>query len=271
MAEPITEEQMRRAMRDKYTDHFGYARGLFEFAQEKLGKFEATADTPFKMALVLITGKAFKSHYAILNLCEIAHTEDAGILLRSLFNLLVIVRWMSYRDSEPKARRYLGWFWVAMKDPLKQPFIKVNPKMQEFIEAEYGNHKALFEYRDRQGQLKMAKKWYEPLVDNLEKMAEEVDLKEHYEGLYRPLSSIEHSDALAYFGMISEMEKRGDSKSLAMHSDLFVPVYLRNAFQYFGEILETWDRTVNAVPEPRLTEFLRGGVDFFKKEVPPPE
>lgn len=266
MAELLTEAEMRESMRNKYPDHFRHAWTLFEFAQEVLGNFKGTNTSPYGLSVWLIGGRAFKSYHAILNLCEIAHTEDAGVVLRSLFNLLVIERWISAQDAEARARRYLAWFWIVMHQDLERHSARISPDLAREVLKQYEAHKPLFEYTDTQGNRKLAKKWHEPEAQTIEQMAEQVDLKSHYDGLYRPLSSIEHSDALAYFAMVSQAETKDGGPSLAMHSDLFVPAYVRNGFQYFAEIFHLWNKTLKGAEEATLKSIIDEGMKFFKQE-----
>jgi hypothetical protein len=104
------------------------------------------------------------------------------------------------------------------------------------IRTKYAAFKSLFEYTDAKGQSRIAKHWYVPDVNTIFDMFKEVDMEKHYEEGYKPLSGVEHSDAMAYFAMVAASEHSGDTRQLAIQSDLFIPHYLRNAFQYFGDI-----------------------------------
>ena len=266
MTELITEMQMRESMRKKYADAFFHAWTLFELAQEVLGEFKGKAESAYDRAVWMICGRAYKSYHAILNLSEIAYTEDAGIILRSLFNLLVINRWIASGNQDERARKYLGWFWIEMKKNLDYDRGKVSDDLADKALKNYEAHKRFFEYKDDSGVTRMRKKWHEPEAATLEQMADGVGLKDHYEGLYRPLSSIEHSDAVAYFAMVSQTETKDGGPSLALHSDLFVPAYIRNAFQYFAEIFATWNSVHKGVDETKLSGVIQPGMDFFREE-----
>ncbi len=267
VTQTLTEEQMRERLRQKYPEHFRHAWTLFEFAQEVLDNFKGAANKPYEISVWLICGKAFKSYHAILNLCEIAYTEDAGVILRSLFNLLVIQRWILAQDSDARARRYLGWFWLVMNEQLQQHEARISPELADMVRREYKNHREFFEYQDNEGNTKMRKKWYEPEARSIEQMAEQVEMKSHYDGLYRPLSSIEHSDAAGFFAMVSDMERKNSGPSLGLHSDLFVPAYLRNAFQYFADVFQMWNETHHGADEAKFNEIVQGGMGFFRQEV----
>ncbi len=263
---PITEVQMRERIRNKYPKHFEHAYKLLCVAQSYLGDFKGTAETPFKKTIFLMGGKAFKTYYSIFNLCEIAYTEDAGVLLRSMFNLLVIMRWIREDDSHKRALKYLAWFWMALHQELELKRDSIDKDIAKRVEKQYRAHKVLFEYLDKDGKTQLRKKWHQPEVRSIKEMAESVGLSSHYKDLYRPLSSVEHSDALSYFPMIVDMDISGGKRSYALDSDLFVPAYLRNAFQYFAEIFNYWNKTFLVMNQTELKELINDGMRFFGEE-----
>lgn len=265
MVELLSEEELRHQTRGRFPTHFQHAYRLYDLAHGALNGFNREVETAYERATLLICGKAFKSYYAILYLCEVAHTEDAGVILRSLFNLLVIQRWLRIDDSEAKSKKYLGWFWVVMYESIEHDRAIVSPDLAAMVKEQYNNHKALFEFQER-GQAGMSKKWYQPEVNTIEQMAEQVGLKDHYEGIYRPLSSLEHSDALGYFSIVAQAQPKVDGSKLALFSDQFVPTYIRNAFMYFMDTLRTWNKVHAAFEEAKLDEIIEPAFGFFNSE-----
>jgi hypothetical protein len=92
-------------------------------------------------------------------------------------------------------------------------------------------------------------------------------VKKHYEQGYAPLSGIEHSDTTAYFGMLVTMGKAGEKGRLEVHSDLFVPHYLRNAFQYFAEIFRIVNGALPFADAKQPEEIVAAGIDFYKADM----
>jgi len=67
--------------------------------------------------------------------------------------------------------------------------------------------------------------------------------------------------------MTAEMDKDGDEKRLEIQSDLFVPHYLRNAFQYFADIFQTCNKTVPLAEAAKLTETIGAGMTFYADDM----
>jgi len=85
---------------------------------------------------------------------------------------------------------------------------------------------------DTKGDIRTPKFWYAPEANTIFDMFKEVGLEKQYNEGYRPLSGVEHSDAMAFYAMVGDPERSENRRKLAIQSDLFIPAYLRNAFQY---------------------------------------
>ena len=92
-------------------------------------------------------------------------------------------------------------------------------------------------------------------------------LEKQYEEGYRSLSGVEHSDALAYFPMVAEAERKEDERKLEIQSDLFVPHYLRNGFQYFADIFRTCNKTIALADATQLERTVREGMKFYEADM----
>lgn len=57
----------------------------------------------------LFLGKSYKTHKAILVLARSGYGEDAVILARSLFEMLVTLRYIFLKDNEYRAKRYIAY------------------------------------------------------------------------------------------------------------------------------------------------------------------
>src|SRR5713226_1515344 len=91
----ISEEEFRERTVSKYHKHFDHVYRLHEFAQEAIANYKGITKTAYHASLNLIFPRAYKSFDAIRRLCEVASCEDAGVILRSLLNLLAMTRWIS--------------------------------------------------------------------------------------------------------------------------------------------------------------------------------
>ena len=61
--------------------------------------------------LLNITGKALKTHEAIVILAERGFGQDAGLLVRSLLNLLIDALWMA-KDPCPRFEVWVDYDWI---------------------------------------------------------------------------------------------------------------------------------------------------------------
>jgi hypothetical protein len=135
------------------------------------------------------------------------------------------------------------------------------------VQTKYNAVKSLFEYADAKGQSRVAKQWYMPDVNSIFDMFKDVDMANHYNEGYKPLSGLEHSDAMAYYAMVGESERAADSRELAIQSDLFIPPYLRNAFQYFGNIFTICNKTVALADGKELGQIIDEGMNFYASDM----
>lgn len=262
----ITEDEFRRRVVSNYREHFEHVYRLLEFAQEALGNYRGAPPSAYHTCLALILPKAFKSFDAVRRLCEVASCEDAGVVLRSLLNLLVVTRWISL-ERERRGRKYLAWYWIAMRSDAQLFNDSIPPEWVPMIQSHYDRVKGQFEYKDSNGKIRMPAHWYQPEVHTLREMFVEVGLHKHYEEAYKPLSGIEHSDATAYLPMFLSMERKEGERRLEVQSDLNVPHYLRNAFQYFAEIFKLCNEANGVANGSQLQKAVSEGIEFYKADM----
>jgi hypothetical protein len=262
MLEPMTEERFRETIYGKYKGHLDHVYALLRLAGRAVETYRNFTSTHYEASLSLIFARAYKSYDSIRRLCELASCEDAGVLLRNLLNLTAVTRWIS-RDPASRAKRYLDWYWVSLKaDAEKSPYRFPRlwlPTIQEHFEAV----KSQFEYMDKKNRPKLVKHWYEPEVRSIRDLFEKVELKMQYEEAYTPLSSIEHSDINAFLAMTAQLTREGDERPLEIHGDVFVPHYLRNAFQYFADIFRICNKTIPLADGAELNAIVEAGVKFY--------
>jgi hypothetical protein len=263
---PISEDDFKAKVYLAHRVHFDHVFRLHRVAEGTMLSYRNQTVTAYEASLSLIFPRAFKSYDSIRRLCEIASCEDAAVILRSLLNLLVVTRWISLEPSV-RAKKYLHWYWVQMHLDAQRLNGIVPPELVPFIQQKYDRVKTQFEYVDKKGKLKRATKWYEPEASNIRDLFVQVGLEKQYEEGYRPLSGVEHSDSTAFFAMVRGMDQTGTERRLEVQSDLFVPHYLRNAFQYFGDIFELCNRTIPLADDAELKAILAAGKAFYKADM----
>lgn len=252
-----TEEEMAVWIESRaYVRHFAYARKLLGLAEQAMLKGGAAVQgAAFPQAIALILAKAYKSFYSATLLGRLALTEDMGVLIRSLLNLHIIARWIAFSDTQNRAQRYVQWFWVEMRGLLD--LIPAPEDSRKAIEEEYRKRKKLFGIKEkpRRGQT-----WH---GSTIRAMAEEVGLLQHYKIVYHPLSAMEHSSSLSYFGMLSESETPENVTLVKVRSHQFVPYYLQYGFEYLAGVLSLWNREFSAFDPKELEVMVQEAVSFF--------
>lgn len=267
MESPSSQEsEFKRKIYGKYKDHFDHFYHLHQLAEWALIQYGALTKDEYHATVQLILPRALKSFDSIRRLCEIASCEDAAVILRSLLNLLAVTRWISM-DSEKRAKKYLAWYWVQMYRDAEFFNDIVPAEFIAEIERHYNRVKTQFEYKNKSGNIKMPKHWYQPEVNSISDMFKEVGLEKQYEEGYKPLSGTEHSDCMSYFSMLREAERSNGKVQLAVQSDLFVPHYLRNAFQYFANIFRICNQTMILTDPGHFEQIVAAGIAFYKADM----
>ncbi len=172
---PLTENEFRKMIYERYRNHFDHIRLLHQFAEDSICNYRGFAATAYVASLQLIFPRAFKSFDSVRRLCEVASCEDAAVVLRSLLNLLAVTRWISL-DPEKRASRYLAWYWIQMHLDAEGLKDKVPSSWITTIGERYDAVKAQFEYKDAKGRTRMAKHWHEPEATNIRDLFVQVGL-----------------------------------------------------------------------------------------------
>ena len=205
-----------------------------------LGPFDATS--LFHLVLIPIFVKAFKSFSAVIVLCEQELIEDAGIVLRSLFNLLVNVSWLAKEQQEERAKRYYYWIWIRLYK-MREPLNFSGNQLRK-VEEQYRKWKHLFEFTDSRNTTKLQNNWFGNRT--LESLAEQVGLGHDYQLMYRTLSSIEHSDMVG-LRYLSSGSHADNDWSVDASSEELLDVCLGANANYFLHIFQTWNSVFQKV------------------------
>jgi Family of unknown function (DUF5677) len=260
------EIEFREYIHTKFKDHFKPFLRLHHFSELSLSRYKGFTKDHYDASLVLIFPRAYKSYDSIRRLCEVALCEDAAVILRCLLNLLVVTRWISL-DPKVRAEKYLRWYWIEMYREAEGARGLVPASHLKEIQTKYAAYKSLFEHTDPKGQVKVMKQWYMPQANTILDMFKEVNMEDQYNEGYRPLSGVEHSDAMAYFAMVGASETSPDRRVLAIQSDMFIPAYLRNAFQYFGDIFKLCAKTIPLCDAKELDQIVTEGMNFYSADM----
>lgn len=260
--QPLSEGEFKRELYEKHKEHFDHFYRLHAFAEQSLINSKSLTADSYHSALQLILPRAFKSYDAIRRLCEVASCEDAGVVLRSLMNLMAVTRWISL-DPQKRARRFLDWYWMEMHLIIAD----LPPSWAPVIEKRYAQVRSQFEYKNKKGCVRLVDHWYQPEANTIRSIFEQVELEKQYEEGYKILSGVEHSDVTACLAMFAGAEIAGQERKLAVHSELFLRPYLRNAFQFFADIFGICNMTLHIADDTRLRELVSEGFTFYRADM----
>lgn len=149
--------------------------------------------------VVFSLAKAYKSHDATIELCKKGFGEDAGIILRTLFELDVLVKFVLIDKSDKTAKLFAEYeslerekMYNSNNIPEIRDLMKLRKNYQEIIDQmkiDATNAKENPLRLDKNGKLKAAT-WS---GKTYEEMAKIVNLNDSYNIAYRLFSQLTHS------------------------------------------------------------------------------
>lgn len=152
-------------------------------------------DNAYAQLVSFFAGKACKTHEAVVILAERGYGQDAGILLRSLVNLVINAYWIA-KDPSARLERYMDYDWIlrlksADVGRSAEALGRLTPEMRAQMAAldeEIEKKAREAKQKHRYGQRGWSGK-------SIRGMAEEVGFQNYYAYAYRLLSDLEHSNS----------------------------------------------------------------------------
>lgn len=199
--------------------------------------------------------KGYKTHGAILQLCKSGYGEDAGILVRSLFELLITLLYIIDDSTEERAYRYMSYDWV-MRKKMFETTITNNPEI-------------LSKFNERRNSSKLDRELFEHVLDmakkveqkyaykngtwsdrDLRSMAQSVGRDSMYDLVYRLYSQNTHSFART-MNDYARSTSEGIEYSLA-ESENWIQEDLIAAFDCYSQIVEAVSKHFSWVDAEQL-------------------
>ena len=192
-----------------------------------------------KDALIAFTlAKAYKTHLAIMLLCKEGYGEDASILNRTIFELLITLLYILKDPTDERAYRYYAFDWILRERMFnyteQKPELLLQLEQRE-LKPEVGDV-SISEIKQmaKQVQTKYKYKGYNWSDKSLGKMAEEVGRNGQYKTMYRLSSQHTHSHSR----VMNDYVKRTENGfiNFAGISDNWVEEDLVMGFDFFSGI-----------------------------------
>lgn len=204
-----------------------------------------------------IQGKAYKTHEAAMLLCEKQYGEDAFILSRTLFELMVLLLYILADNTEERLMRYVEYDWINRKEMLnyvvtKDEILKsINEKIDsgvvesevlDTINTEYERVRNKHKYDPRRG-------WSDKTIQG---MAEEIGRVDAYRTVYKLQCIVSHTSPRSMNEYIHHTNE-GFIINVGPNSDMTEMVLIA-AFDFFGTIFEKAGKQLGWDVEHKLDE-----------------
>lgn len=219
-------------------------------------------NTKSNFFIASIIGKAIKTHSAILMLCINGYGEDASVLTRSLFEMLLDVKYILKENTEERLSRYWDHNW-KIKELYLQALSKhfgnagydeaqVNEDEREKIIGEAARVKQKNNYKGNG--------WSDK---NRREMAKDVGMLADYDITYKMMSGLTHTDSLGLDSYAS-LDKNGNPFINMEPSDKYVNETLVSAFEYFFNLVDKWNELLELAMDDDIKKFADEYSTFMK-------
>lgn len=163
---------------------------------EKLFSKELEIKTSKSFFAGFVLGKAYKTHGVILNICEDGYGEDAAVLVRTVFDLLITFLYINKDKTNYRISRYLSHDWILRQKTYE--YAKNKPAFAEEIRKRalktlptQNTPEEIKKYA-REAQTKYKYKNVGWSDKSIRDMSEEVGRLDAYSTVYRLQSQITH-------------------------------------------------------------------------------
>jgi len=194
--EAIHKFKVKSKVKSKYKALLSFNQELRSLADKMLDR-EQKIVGPRDMFTAFAIGKGYKTHGAILLLGRQGYGEDASILARSLFDLLINLLYIQADETDGRAYRYFQYDWILRKKMLSYALQK--PDIMKRIESREKNPKpddTTLKEVEEQAKLAQQKHNYNKKGwsdKSLHDMAKEVGRSNAYKTVYRLQCQLDHN------------------------------------------------------------------------------
>lgn len=194
--ETIHKYKVKTGIRSKYKALLAFNQELRTIVDKVLDK-TVNLEGPKDLFATFAIGKAYKTHGAILLLCRQGYGEDASVLARSNFDLLINLLYILADQSDERAYRYFRYDWSQRKKMFD--YAKGKPEILEKLRLRVINplpNDTRIEEVEEQARLAQEKYKYNRngwSDKSLHDMAVEVGRIDAYKTVYRLQCQLHHN------------------------------------------------------------------------------
>ena len=196
--EAIHKFKVKNDIKSKYKALLSFNQELRTLADKMLDKSQKMVG-PRDMFTAFAIGKGYKTHGAVLLLGKQGYGEDASILARSLFDLLINLLYIQADQTDGRAYRYFQYDWILRKKIFTYALGK--PEIMDKIQERTINPRpddATIQEVEEQAKLSQEKNNYTERGwsdKSLHDMAQEVGRIDAYKTVYRLQCQLDHNAA----------------------------------------------------------------------------
>jgi len=217
-------------------------------------------DSIYEYVIGLLFGKALKTYKSINILCKEGYGQDAGILLRSLFEIYVSIAYISKDEPEKRAKRYYDYSYIERKH-LVELFDRYELKEKGFKDAGEAIQRNREEICRLYYEVKNNYKNEKGKIDefrwsgkSIKKMAIDCGLETDYAVVFFIFSQLVHSSSMTERLYVhANIAERRISLD-AGPSEEYIEIVLPHSSTIFVRILEKFNSVFNLGKERKIEE-----------------
>ncbi len=221
---------------------------------------------PQELFLVFSFGKAFKTHSAILILCKAGYGQDAAILTRSLFELLVTTLYILGDTTRRRAERWFDYDWIRRAKMYE--YMKSEDRFIELLNEKKKSSKEDHAIKIKQKAQEMQEKynyvsklgWSDRSIFD---MAKEVDLESLYPTVYKLQTDLHHSGVGSMNDYFSEEGEEIIADIGPSHS--WVEETLVASFHFFHDLIEKLNESFSLSVHEEIREIQESFKEHMKQ------
>jgi len=209
---------------------------------------------------VLAFGKGYKTHGAILILCEKGYGEDAAILSRSLLELSLSTVYIMEDTTGLAAKRYFEYDYILREKMYKYLVTKddLKKELEEKIESFEGHNATIKEVQEKAAEVKLGYSKKELGRNNwsgktVKEIASAVGREDLFHTVYSLQCSLSHSDASVANNYYKEEEEVSFIEIGS--SENWISTTLVVSIDCFLGIIKTWNSTFKHGLDSKLEDF----------------
>lgn len=219
-----------------------------------------------KSFLIFAFAKSYRTVNSVLLLCERGNGQDAFMLVRTLFELLITTAYIFKEDTDNRVSKYNEYDWVLRSKMLSSVKKNKDPKGKSLLqERSLSEGIDLKEIKQKSKEVLQsyeegdAETWSKKSIFQ---MAKAVGLEDLYDSLYALGSQLTHSasrSANEYMRIVD-----GELELLTYPSDNYIDESLVGSFMCFYHIIKQLDETFKLSLESSLSGFEQKIVELTK-------